>query len=101
MAKRVYGKPFYPGDPRINKKGRPKSFNALRALAVQIATEAVNPNKELDMTKVETIIRDWMSSPDFQKQKAALELAYGKVPDRTELTGKDGADIKINIVKKD
>ena len=95
------GKPFVPGDPRINRKGRPKTFNALRALAVQIATEAINPANELDMVKAEAIIRDWMSSTDFQKQKAALELAYGKVPDKTEITGRDGSAIKVNIVKRD
>ena len=100
MTKKVVGRPFVPGDPRINRKGRPKSFNTLRALTKQIAIEAISDN-ELDMSRVEAIIRDWMGSPDFNKQKAALELAYGKVPDKTEITGKDGSAIKVKIVKRD
>lgn len=96
-----WGKPFVKGDPRASKGGKaPRKFNQLRHLAIQIATEAIDPNGAVDTTKVEAIIRDWMGSSDFQKQKAALELAYGKVPDKTELTGKDGTAIEVNIVKR-
>jgi len=96
-----WGKPFVKGDPRASKGGKaPRKFNQLRHLAIQIATEAVDPDGTVDTTKVEAIIRDWMGSTDFQKQKAALELAYGKVPDKTELTGKDGSAIEVNIVKR-
>ena len=31
--------PFKKGDPRINRKGRPKSFDKLRDLAVSLANE--------------------------------------------------------------
>ncbi len=33
---------FTKGDPRINRNGRPKSFDALRALAQEIAHEVEN-----------------------------------------------------------
>ena len=39
-------KPFVKGDPRINRKGRPKSFDALRSLAQEIAHEAAKKSKE-------------------------------------------------------
>jgi len=96
-----WGKPFVKGDPRASKGGKaPRKFNQLRHLAIQIATEAVDPDGTVDTTKVEAIIRDWMTSSDFQKQKAALELAYGKVPDKTEVSGKNGGAIEVNIVKR-
>lgn len=100
-AGKYWGKPFVKGDPRASKGGKaPRKFNQLRHLAIQIATEAVDPDGTVDTTKVEAIIRDWMGSTDFQKQKAALELAYGKVPDKTEVSGKNGGAIEVNIVKR-
>ena len=36
------GGKFVKGDPRINRNGRPKSFDALRALAQEIAHEVEN-----------------------------------------------------------
>ena len=39
-------KPFVKGDPRINRKGRPKSFDQLRSLAQQIAHEVAKAGGE-------------------------------------------------------
>lgn len=101
-TRKQWGVPFKKGDdPRRFRGGRTKTFTTLRALTVQIANEAVDPDGEIDTTKVEAIVRDWLNSTDFQKQKAALELAYGKVPDKTEITGKDGGDIKVVISKRE
>ena len=62
-------KPFVKGDPRINRKGRPKSFDALRSLAQEIAHEAAKQSKEqgggpvvIDghvVTVTEAIMRQW------------------------------------------
>lgn len=91
---------FKPGDPRINRKGRPKSFDALRSLAQQIAHETV-PGKDGAplvieghvVTVAEAILRGWASSKNQNMQKAFVELAFGKVPDSIEATG----DIKIAV----
>ena len=34
--------PFFPGDPRINRKGRPKTTDVVRKLAQAIAYEEVS-----------------------------------------------------------
>ena len=81
-------KPFVKGDPRINRGGRPKSFDAARALVLQLGNEVVSSaDGKIVTTRFQAILRDWLVSGNFQKQKAALELAFGKVPDKTELTG--------------
>ena len=82
------GKPFTKGDPRINRNGRPKSFDALRALAQEIAHEkAKNSDGKVivhdghAVTVAEAIMRKWASSNNPQLQRAFIEIAFGKVPD--------------------
>lgn len=87
-------KPFKKGDPRINRKGRPKSFDALRKLAQLIGNEDTDDGK----TVVEKILRTWSKSPNPQFQKTFIEIAYGKVPDSVSLTDPDGKGI-IKIIE--
>jgi hypothetical protein len=103
--KKVPGKPFVKGDPRCWRKGKPKEFNALRDLAQAISQEvAVGRDKETGVTSdiiiaghrvtvAEKILRDWARSGDWQRQKGFMEIAFGKVPDKVEMTGKDGAPL--------
>ena len=96
----VTGKGFVKGDPRINRKGRPKSFDALRELAQQIGHEAVAVGDK-KLTVTEAILRQWAQSKNPQLQRAFIEIAFGKVPDRTELTGADGKPLKIKVTISD
>ena len=81
-------KPFTKGyDPRRNRKGRPKSFDALRALAQQIAREEVQMTDGTYMSRAELILRAWTVDKNPLYQKAFLEIAYGKVPDKIDLSG--------------
>ena len=101
-------KPFKKGDPRINRKGRPKSFDGLRSLAQEIAHEAAKKSKEqgggpvvIDghvVTVTEAIMRQWAMSKDPRLQQKFIEVAYGQVPSVTRLEGQDGGPMVIKVV---
>jgi hypothetical protein len=80
--KKPRGLPFIHGDPRINRKGRPKSFDQLRKLAVLVAAE----QDEGGITRVLEILRDMAKSKEVAKQAKFLEYSYGKVPDKVDVT---------------
>ena len=91
---------FVKGDPRINRKGRPRTFDQLRKLVLSLLNEPVKrPDGELlvvdghVVTRVEMILRNAMSNPRFAQW--ILEVAYGKVPDKVEVSGRDGAPIEV------
>ena len=95
---------FVKGDPRVNRKGRPKNIDGVTALAKEIAHELAL-TKDGDpivrggskVTVIEAVLRQWAQSPDFRKQQAFVAYAYGKVPDKIEHTGEDGKAIKLVV----
>jgi hypothetical protein len=83
---------FKKGDPRIWKNGRPRTFDALRELAQQIAHEAVKDKSGEPVvveghaaTVTEIILRKWAASNDPRLQMAFVEVAYGKTPSEINL----------------
>ena len=76
-------RPFKPGDGRINRRGRPRNFDAFRELCQKICHERVTLDGEV-MTRLEVILRDWAGSKDAQKQIALIQYGYGKPPDKIE-----------------
>ena len=96
---------FVKGDPRINRKGRPKTFDAFRELAQQISHEpAISDGQKLEInghvvTVAEAILRRWAASKDPRLQMAFIEIAYGKPPQRTEITGADGKPVETKITE--
>jgi hypothetical protein len=104
-------KPFVKGDPRINRKGRPATFDALRELAKTIAHEPAQTgngaNKQpviIDghvATMAEVILRVWASSSDFRKQQAFMEISFGKVPQTVQVQGPDGGPVAVTFTAED
>ena len=91
---------------QINRKGRPKTFDAFRELGQMIAHEtatdkAGEPVIARDghkLTVAEAILRQWASSKDARLQMAFVEVAYGKVPQPVQHTGGDGGPITVHVV---
>jgi hypothetical protein len=84
---------FTKSDARINRKGRPKSFDKLRALAVAMASEqAVNKDGEpillhgKPVTNAQLIMYQWLTDKKYQKD--FIEIAFGKVPQAVDITTK-------------
>lgn len=101
------GKGFVKGDPRINRKGRPKTMDALKRLVLaeltKIATDASGKPIIIDgqeITNVQALITGSIHSKDWRRIEYVLNVAYGKVPDVHELTGKDGEPIKFIEVER-
>jgi hypothetical protein len=80
----ITGKGFVKGDPRINRNGRPKSFDQLRALFQEIAgEEIVDDGKKRTRAHVIGIAM----SKDKKLMRDFLEFAFGKVPQKLEHEG--------------
>src|SRR5215471_12990033 len=79
---RPVGVPFKKGDARINRRGRPKNFDQFRALAQDIASGMIVTQDGQRMSVGESILREWAESDEPQLQRAFIEYAFGKVPDK-------------------
>jgi hypothetical protein len=84
MNEKPVGKPFAKNDPRINRSGKPRSFYELRRVAQQISDEKVPDAAGHSISRIEMILRQWSRSKVPALQRAFMEIAFGKVPDRIE-----------------
>lgn len=95
---------FQKGDARINRKGRPRNFDAFRELAQQIAHEELTDKDGAPVlidghkvTVTEAILRKWARSNDPRLQQAFVEVAYGKTPIVSQVSGNDGGPLEVLI----
>ena len=98
-------KPFKKGDPRINRNGRPKTFDGLRSLAQEIAHEVAQSGGSdaviggHKVTIAEAILRSWSMSKNPQLQRSFMEIAFGKTPDAVVIDSKiEQQEINHNIL---
>src|SRR5215471_7225002 len=93
--RKTVGRPFEKNDSRINKSGRPKTFDELRRTADMIASEMVpGPNGEM-ISRGELLLRNWIKSKNPLLQRAFIEYWVGKVPERIEA---EGLEPKTNLI---
>ena len=94
--------PFKKGDPRINRKGRPRNFDKLRKLVQSIGIEVVLDKQGRPLlvdgktiTRVQAIMRQWASDPKHQRD--FIEYGWGKVPQPLDMTsGGEKLDITLS-----
>ena len=89
-------RPFTTGDVRINRRGRPKNFDAFRRLAQAIAHEPDPQNPSI--TTVEGILRSWAASREPTLQRAFIEYGFGKPPEKVEAEGLEPKTMVIQVV---
>jgi hypothetical protein len=104
--KRGKGKPFVKGDERINRNGRPSTFDDFRELAIDMAKEPMIdkqgkpvkfPGTDDILSRSKAILLQWAQSTDIRKQEKFIEYAFGKVPQKNDLTVNPGPDLYKNF----
>jgi len=94
--------PFRKGDPRINRRGRPKNSDDLKALGLSLLHE---PARDKDgnpvvidghvATNLEMVLRRMMS--DKRQSADLLDRVYGKVPQAVQHEGSDGGPVVLRV----
>lgn len=79
---------------RRNTKGRPKTFDALRSLAQQIAHKELLQKDGSFATVAELILTGWATSKEPSLQIKFVEYAWGKVSTPVEVNANVKNDVK-------
>lgn len=87
----VTGKGFSKGDPRINRRGRPKTFDQLREMVKAVGHEQITGT---ELSRIMAKIRKMYASDHPRDSELLLQYGWGKVKEEAEL------DVKLNWIEK-
>ena len=90
--------PFTKGDPRINRKGRPKTLKALRKLIQKIGAEDYDGNPE--WTNIETLLRAMMRSKNSADHIGILKYGWGEPSQATAMLNVDMSTLSDEAVAR-
>lgn len=92
MTNKKPPKPFTKGDPRINRKGRPKSGQAFAEYVRQFM-EAEDETKGTIVAEMMEVAVKKARQGQYQFWEALVNRAYGKVPDKVEMNTQEKPDL--------
>ena len=79
-------KPFVKGDPRINRKGRPKILPELEVIIAEVLSETNKDGKTAAEQVIQTLKNRAIKDGDVRAIQLLLDRAYGKTPEKIDLT---------------
>lgn len=91
-------KPFTKGDPRINRKGRPKKLPKLDELLAEVLGSEVEGGKTAAEQILEAMRKRATHYGDVKAAQLLLDRGYGKVKEKLDITT-DGEKINENKIQ--
>lgn len=88
-------KPFVKGDPRINRKGRPKVGQTFAEYVRNFMEAGGDEDKNTIIAEMMQIAIKKAKQGQFQFWDAMINRAYGKVPDVVELNPEEKPDLSL------
>ena len=87
-------KPFVKGDPRINRAGRPKVGQTFAEYVRNfIETPPDDPKRRAIIETMMMVAAKKANQGQYQFWEAIMNRAYGKVPDKVEMTQEEKPDL--------